>query len=148
MKARFVVPVIAALALGAGGALAQPAAGMGGSMDMQHMPGMDQMNQRFQRMNAIMAKIKTAHGAQRMALIRDHMKLMQEQMQAMHAMMGDGMMGGQMNGGMMGGKGMGGSMATDHTAMMSAMQTHMDMMQQMMEQMLDQQNVMLQSQDK
>ena len=141
MKVRFLVPVIAALALGTGGALAQSAGAMEGTMDMQHMPGMAQMNQRFQRMNALMAQIKTAHGAERMALMRDHMKLMQEQMQAMHAMMGGGMMNGQMGG-------MSSGAAGNNATMMSDMQGHMDMMQQMMEQMLDQQNLMMQSQGK
>ena len=150
MKIRFLVPVIAVLALGTSGAIAQSAGGVA----PHHPSTTQQIDQRFQNMDTTMGQAKKAHGAQRMDLMQQHMQLMQEQMQAMHSMMGSGMMNGQMGGaGMMGGNGMGaigtkGGAAGNNADMLSRMQTRMDMMQQMMGQMLDQQNMMMQSQGK
>ena len=146
MKARFLVPVIALCAIGVPGAFAQPADGARSQRDAQ------QMDERFQRMNAMMGQADTAHGSQLTELMRQHMQLMQDQMQAMHSMIGGGMMGSSMMGGsMMGGGGrangmMGGNGAAGgNSDMFGRMQARMNVMQQMMEQMLDQQKLMMQS---
>jgi hypothetical protein len=141
MKARFIVPAIVLLAVGAPAAFAQPAGGMG----PQNMPNTQQMGERFQRMDTMMGKANGAHGPERMALMQQHMQLMREQMKSMHSMMGGGRMGAN---DVMNGSGMGGGAAGGNTNMLNQMKTRMDMMQQMMGQMLDQQNMMMQSQPK
>lgn len=138
MKKRNLVPIVFALALASNGALAQPTGAMANGTEPQNM---QRMQQRFERMNALMGQAETAYHAQRTELMRQHMQLMQQQMRAMHAMMGSEMMNSQADGNMMGG-----DAAGDNAAMLNRMQTRMDMMQQMMQQMLDQQTLMMQSQ--
>ena len=57
MKTRFLVPFVTTLALAAPAVVAQPAGGMGGGMGSQHMSNTQQMNQRFERMNAMMGQM-------------------------------------------------------------------------------------------
>ena len=139
MKIRFIVPMMALLAIGSPAAVAQTAGGTGS----QQTPSTQQMDQRFEQMGTMMGQAQNAHGPQRIQLMRKHMQLMQEQMQTMHSMMG-GMAGGGMGAnGMMGGSGSSGGKG--NADMLGHMQTRMDMMQRMMEQMLDQQKLMMQS---
>ncbi len=134
LKGRFVVPIIALLALGGPIAFAQTP----GGGPPQQPPTAEELDQRFQQMNTMMGEAQKAQGTQRMELMQKHMELMEAQMKAMRPMMGGGMMAG-MNAGQMetGGRGYG--------AMLSQMQARMDMMQQMMEHTLDQQKMMMQS---
>lgn len=137
MKIRFVVPMVALLAVYGPVAFAQ-------TPDAQKVPTTEQMDQRFQQMSTMMNEAQNAHGAQLTELMRKHMQLMQEQMQAMHSMMGgSGMMGGMSGPGMMGGSGSTGIDASKN--MLAQMQARMDLMQRMMEQMLGQQKMMMQS---
>lgn len=140
MKVRFIVPVVALLAIGGPAAFAQTT----GTPPSQQAPSAQEMDQRFQQMNTMMGQAQNAHGAQLTELMQKHMQLMQEQMQAMHTMMGgSGMMGGRMGGnGKMGGTGS--SSGAGNTNMLAQMQTRMDLMQRMMEQMVDQQKMMMQ----
>lgn len=146
MKARHIIPMTVLLAFGGAAALAQTNQGAGAPPT----PNAQQLDQRFEQMSKMMGEAQTANGAQRMELMGKHMRLMQEQMQAMHSMMGGmmggGMMGGQNGAGMMrgqnGGGMMGGGMRGGGPQMLAQMGTRMDMMQRMMEQMLDQMKMM------
>jgi hypothetical protein len=107
---------------------------------------------RFDRMESMMKEAPQLRGDRRRRVLDDHMRLMHEQIEAMH-----GMQGG--HGGMMMGSGMtrgggGGSTQTtpragadDVRTQMGAMQQRMDAMQRMMEQMLHQQELMLDDED-
>lgn len=141
MKVHFIVPIIASLVIGCPSAFAQSGTNTG----PRPAPTTEQMDQRFQQMSTMMEQAQKAHGIQLTELMRKHMQLMQEQMQAMHSMMGtDGMMGGN---GMMGGTGMmgraGSSNGAGNANTPAQMQARMDLMQRMMEQMLDQQKMMM-----
>ncbi|MEX2644590.1 MAG: hypothetical protein WD270_14130 [Acetobacterales bacterium] len=116
----------------------------------QQMPG-----PAFERMQEMMQQAReTKDPAERRQLMRGHMQMMGEQMQAMRGMMGDMPMQGQMGGGRMSsGQSMG--MSGDQSGqmremtgaatpeMMTRMRQHLDMMRQMMEQMLEQQQMMM-----
>ncbi len=137
MKARHIIPIAVLLAIGGPAAIAQTNQDAGAP----RAPNAQQMDQRFEQMSKMMGEAQTAYGAQRMELMGKHMRLMQEQMQAMHSMMG-GMMGGQNGGGAMRGGMMEGGMMGGNPPMLAQMRTRMDMMQRMMEQMLDQMKMM------
>lgn len=121
--ATFLLSGIAAAATPAGGdehAAHHPA----GTVAIPAPAGYDQQMKMMQEMHQKMAAAKTPE--ERAALMKDHMKTMQD---------GMGMMG-QMRGGMMGGKGMGsgkGEMRTDP----EMMKRRMDMMEMMMQMMMD-----------
>jgi hypothetical protein len=101
-----------------------------------------QITERFQRMDTMMNQAGDMRGGQRATMMRQHMQTMQSQMQAMHSMMGGGMMGG-------GAKMKDNSAMTgNNTQILSRMQAWMDMMQKMMEQMIGQQNLMMPSPSK
>jgi hypothetical protein len=136
MKVRCVLPMVALLAVGGPAAFAQTT----GTTPSQQVPSTQDMDRRFLQMSTMMGQAQKAHGTQFTELMRKHMQLMQDQMQAMHSMMGAGsMMGGN---GTMGGTGS--SSDTGNTNMLAQMQTRMDLMQRMMEQMVDQQRMMMQ----
>jgi hypothetical protein len=125
-----------------------------------------QMLSRMKVMQKQMYRIRRAKStAEREKLLREHMRTMFEQMQAMRAMggsmmsgmmgrgmMGGGRMGGGMMGGGMGGGGMmggatisglrGGSQGTTPDERKRWMQDRLDMMQMMMEQMMEQMQAM------
>lgn len=115
----------------------------------QQMPGPS-----FERMQEMMQQAREAKDpAERRQLMRQHMQMMGEKMQAMRGMMGDMPMPGQMGGQMSGGQSMG--MSGDKSAqtqemmgattpeMMTRMREQQGMMQQMMEQMLEEQRLMM-----
>jgi hypothetical protein len=116
----------------------------------QQMPG-----PAFERMQELMQQAReTKDPAERRQLMREHIEMMGEQMQAMRGMMGDMPMQGQMGGGRMSsGQSMGMSgdrsgqmqemMGAAAPEMMTRMREHLGMMQQMMEQMLEQQKMMM-----
>ena len=109
----------------------------------------------FERMQEMMQQAReAADPAERRQLMREHIEMMGEQMQAMRGMMGDMPMQGQMGGGRMSsGQSMGMSgdqsgqmqemMGAATPEMMTRMREHLGMMQQMMEQMLEQQKMMM-----
>jgi len=120
----------------------------------QQMPGPS-----FERMQEMMKQARAASDpAERRQLMRQHMQMMGEKMQAMRGMVGDmpmqGQMGGQMSGDQASGgqsMGMSGGMSEQTQKMMSErmpqmmtrMRQHQAAMQQMMEQMLEQQRLMM-----
>ncbi|MET4702028.1 hypothetical protein ABIE65_005079 [Constrictibacter sp. MBR-5] len=116
----------------------------------QQMPGPS-----FERMQEMMQQAGEAKDpAERRQLMRQHMQMMGEKMQAMRGMMGDMPMHGRMGGGQMSsGSSMGMSgdksgqmpqmMGAATPEMMTRMREHQGMMQQMMEQMLEQQRMMM-----
>ena len=92
----------------------------------------------FQEMGRMTDGLPQMHGAARRGAARNHMRLLQEQMGAMH-----GMQSG--HGGPMMGQGMpqGSQSGPDLQGRMGSMDQRMDTMQKMMEQMLKQQELLL-----
>ena len=115
---------------------AKPRAGMQMDPKLQQ-----QMIERLKTMQAEMAKIReTSDPQERQKLLAEHMKTMQEGMQAMGGM-GGGMMGRMGGGGMMGGGAtMGGKGGRPQSPQM--MEQRMDMMQMMMDQMMEHMQMM------
>lgn len=99
------------------------------------------MNQRFEEMGHMMDRAPQMHGPARREMLHDHMRLMHEQMDAMHGMrMGHGGPGGPMMGQ---DRAQSAQPGGDMPRRMGAMEERMDAMQRMMEQMLHQQELML-----
>ena len=97
-------------------------------------PTAQHMQESFQKMQATMDQAMQAKTpAERQKLMAEHGKLMQDQMTAMHGMMGDG--------GMMEKKQ--GDGTTDPKAAQQRMQQRMDMMQAMMGQMMQEHQLMM-----
>lgn len=147
--ARHILPALAfaaALSVAAVPGMAhQPADGMG--------PDRERMHDRFERMDHMMRNGTAESGPARHRTMREHMDLMHEQMQDMHAMMRGH--GGMMMDGAGPGAGSGAGHMQDRMSergmnrggdpdsRLDSMQERMDYMQQMMEQMLEQQDMML-----
>lgn len=115
MKARYIIPM-AMLAI-------VPA------YSAEPQVNMERMQQRLQEMETIMDKAQAAKGNKRNELMKEHMRLMLEQMQEMHHMMGhENDMGQKIT-------------AQDTQEWMQNMEQRMDVMQQMMEQILEQEKM-------
>lgn len=126
MNARFIVPITVILLSAASIVHAQqPAGGM--------HPPMEQLEPLFQKMDQMMNQAQKAHGAQRRELLREHMRMMDEQMAAAHRMMA------RMRGT--------GRLAPAPGSPMESLQDRLDIMQSLMEQMLKQQKLMLETPD-
>src|SRR5574337_1521410 len=92
-----------------------------------------EQTQRFQQMQSMMDRAQHAKTPrERQQFMVEHMKLMQEQLKSMHAMMGASMMGQPQS-----------SNLPNSEKSLQMLQQRMDMMQQMMEQMTQMQQMML-----
>lgn len=141
MKPHLLLPVIALLALGGPGTLAQTVEGTGA----QKASASQEVTQRFQRMSTMMSEAEKAHGSRLTELMKKHMQLMQEQMRHLGTMGGHGMMG-KMASDMMGGEPKAGNgTAAGARDISNQIQVQMDAMQGMMKQMLDQQELIMQT---
>jgi hypothetical protein len=142
VKAKFVAAALAAaLAGGVPLVLAQdkPAAKSRAGMQMEQKM-QEQMMGRMKTMQAQLDRIhQSTDPVERQKLIQEHMKSMQETMQAMRGM-GGGMIGKMGHGAMAGGGMTGGSRGAGPS--MEMMEQRMDMMQMMMEQMMQHQQMM------
>ena len=142
MKSMCFLPVIASLALAAPVVQAQSVGNAGHGQ------------QRFEQMDRMIDDARKLHGPARHARLMDHMRMMNEQMQEMHGMMGGpgagsppaaGRMGpGRMGSGQMGQGQMGQGQMPGAGPGTDRLQQRMDLMQCMMEQMQKQQELMLQ----
>jgi hypothetical protein len=140
MKSQFLFPIVASIALGFPGALAQN----NGATVQQASPSQETA-QRFQQMSTMMREAESAHGPRLTELMKKHMQLMQEQMRDMPSSEGRQMMGKMANG-MRGGRpNDGNGMSPSASDMANQTQMRMDAMQGMMKQMLDQQELIMQS---
>jgi hypothetical protein len=102
-------------------------------MDKKTMEKMNQMETRMKAMQDQHQKFMAAKTPEeRMALMPENMKTMQEAMTMMEGMQGMGMMGGKEQGQMMMDK-----MPADMMGMHQMMEKRMDMMQSMMQMMMD-----------
>jgi uncharacterized protein HemX len=134
-KAILITTVIALPALSGKAYSYQQSDNDDGMMTNQQMMGQQMMGQQMMKMreqmqenHALMEKIVAEEdAAKRQAMMRKHMESMQQQMQGMNRMMGDGHMGGMP--------------CEDTDKRMEMMSTRMNMMQMMMEQMMEHQHL-------